>query len=226
LTSQLLYRKDFYSVDGLNKQFMDDPLAFMTKFPMRTNGALDKPTPVSPGKGLAQGKANFDLDYDKEDNSIVVISLFDRPEGVKSHPIPAWWLPWKSAGTVTMKLGKDANFFFTSSLGGCRIQYSGGAEPVVSHIAGDAGGFYDDGEGKGGREWRAKQGAAAAGAHQGMVRTLSATDATSPSLYGQTGAGIFVAYKNKKADSWRFIMQAQDEKNGHRVIVKTTESLG
>jgi hypothetical protein len=210
-------------MDGLNKQFMNDPLAFMTKFPMRTDGALDKPTPVSPGKGAAQGKASFDLRYDEADRSVVVISLFDRPEGIKSHPIPAWWLPWKSAGTVTQKLGKEANFFFTSSLGGCRIQYSGGAEPVVSHIAGDAGGVYDDGEGKGGSEWRAKQGAAV-GAHQGMVRTLSATDATSPSLYGQTGLGIFVAYK--KSGSWRFIMQAQDERNGHRVIVKTSESLG
>lgn len=210
-------------MDGLNKQFMADPLNFMKKFPMRTDGALDKPTPVSPGKGVASGQASFDLHYDKQDSGVVVISLFDREPGAHSHPIPAWWLPWKSAGVVNLKLGKGADFFFTSSLGGCRIQYSGGAEPVVSHVAGDAGGAYDDGEGAGGKAWRDKQGAANAGAHQGMVRTLSSTDPTLPSLYGQTGLGIFVAYKN--SGMWRFIMQAQDEKNGHRVIVKTTESL-
>ncbi len=155
---------------------------------------------------------------------MVLVTLFDRPAGGHSHAIPAWWLPWRSAGVVNLKLGKGADFFFTSSLGGCRIQYSGGAEPVVSHIAGDAGGADDDGSGAGGKAWRDKQSAANSGAHQGMVRTLSSTDPTSPSLYGQTGAGIFVAYK--KSGSWRFIMQAQDMKDGRRVIVKTSESLG
>jgi hypothetical protein len=211
-------------VNGLNKQFINDPLAFMTKFPMRTDGALDKPTPVSPGKGVAAGTNKFDLQYDKQDRSVVVVTLFDRPEGGHAHEIPAWWLPWKSGEGVTLKLAKGADFFFTSSVGGCRIRYSGGPEPVVSHIAGDTGGLDDDGSGAGGKAWRDKKSAEVGGVHQGMVRTLSSTDVTSPSMYGQTGLGIFVAYK--KAGSWRFIMQAQDEKNGHRVIVKTTESLG
>jgi hypothetical protein len=211
-------------MDGLNKQFMADPLGFMKKFPMRTDGALDKPTPVSLGDGVAQGLRKFDLQYDKDQGDVVVIKLFDRPAGGHSHEIPGWWLPWKSGEGVTMKLGKGADFFFTSSLGGCRIRYSGGPEPVVSHIAGDTGGLDDDGSGAGGKAWRDKKSAEVGGMHQGLVRTLSSSDVTSPSLYGQTGAGVFLAYK--KSGSWRFIMQAQDMKDGRRVIVKTSESLG
>jgi hypothetical protein len=211
-------------MDVLNQQFMADPLGFMKKFPMRTDAALDKPLPVSPGPGVAQGLRRFDLEYDKVDKNVVVITLYERPVGKDSHEILAWWLPWKSGAAVTMKLSKGAEFFFTSSVGGCRLQYSGGAEPVVSHIAGDTGGGDDDGSGPGGSAWRDRKSAEETGKHRGMVRTLSSSDVTSPSLYGQTGLGIFVAYK--KSGSWRFIMQAQDMSDGHRVIVKTSETLG
>jgi len=145
-------------MDVLNKQYMADPIGFMKKYALETDGAMDK------GDGQGAGTAQFDLNYHKANPNMVVVSLYSGPAG-KNSPILAWWLPWKSGATMNLKLGKGADYFFTSSLGGCRVQYSGGPEPVVSHIAGDTGGKRDDGSGPGGSAWRDAQSAANAGVH-------------------------------------------------------------
>jgi hypothetical protein len=214
-------------MDVINRQFMDNPMGFMAKNVMKTDGALDPPSPGMPrgvgGPGVAAGKVNLDLNYDSDDKTVIVVSLYKGMIDKKACPIVAWWLPWKSESTSTLKLGSGADFFFTSSLAGCRIEFSGGAEPVVSHIAGNAGGLEGDGSGRGGSAWRDKQSEQNAGEQKGMVRRLSATDESSPTLYGQTGAGMFVGYKK---GPWRFIMQAQDMQGGKRVIAKVSEMLG
>jgi hypothetical protein len=215
-------------MDAINKQFMDNPMGFMGKNVMRTHRSMDPPVPGMPrelsgGAGVAAGKVNLDLNYDSDDKAIIVVSLYKGVIDKKACPIMAWWLPWKSGTTSSLKLGSGADFFFTSSLGGCRIEFSGGTEPVVSHIAGDTGGLDKDGSGPGGSAWRDQESKQNAGAHQGMVRRLSATDETSPTLYGQTGAGMFAGYKK---GAWKFIMQAQNMQGGRRVIVKVSEMVG
>ncbi len=205
-------------MDVLNKQFMSDPLGFMKKYVIETDGKIDK------GNGAGAGKANFDMEYHSKNPLIVVLSFYTKPIDGKASPISAWWLPWKTGATVNMTLKAGADYFFTSSLGGCRIQFSGGSEPVVSHIAGDTGG--DAGGGAGGAKWRDDQSAANAGAHHGMVRTVSSTDLTSPSMYSNEGLANFAAYK--KNGSWKFITQAIDfdDKTGQCKVLKADESVG
>src|SRR6266481_3390474 len=63
----------------------------------------------------------------------------DRAKGagdLKSNRIRAYWLPWRAAGESHIQLGNEADYFFTSALGGCRIQIGAGPNPLVMHISG------------------------------------------------------------------------------------------
>jgi hypothetical protein len=52
---------------------------------------------------------------------------------VKAHPISAYWVPWSSGSCWSVRLGNDADYFFTPTMDGCSLAISSGASPVVTH---------------------------------------------------------------------------------------------
>ncbi|HEX7316222.1 MAG TPA: hypothetical protein VF297_20115 [Pyrinomonadaceae bacterium] len=52
--------------------------------------------------------------------------------------IKAYWLPWKANDVTTMDLGKDADYFFTSQMTGCRftVLNANAKQTKVAHMAG------------------------------------------------------------------------------------------
>lgn len=127
---------------GLNKAFRHDPLAFMKKYPISTAGKLNGK--AADGNVVALPKIavyDFDLSYMGDDKTNVVLMLFDERGKAagsererKKKVIKAYWLPWASASTTKIELKDEADYFFTSALDGCRIQFAGA---TVLHIAAD-----------------------------------------------------------------------------------------
>jgi hypothetical protein len=64
-----------------------------------------------------------------------------------SHPIRAFWLPWRLGATVSVDLdsreAQGAQFFFTSQFDGCRFEIGPGAQPLVAHIPANTDGVTD-----------------------------------------------------------------------------------
>jgi len=207
-------------MDGLNKKFMRDPSGFLKKYPIDTrgtpNGADQQARPL-----LGQGIAEFDLAYSsKTGKECVVLQLFQDRWGQrmgsvhkaftdKSHRITAYWLPWASKATTRIELGDEADFFFTSGLGGCRIQVAGN---VVAHIAGDSGGSIAKQ-----KVWRDAEASKAFGEETGRSRAFSSTD-----HYGNTG--IFVGYR--VGGIWRFAGRKVISGEDKWTVGNMTETLG
>jgi hypothetical protein len=198
---------------AMNKAFMAHPDTFM-----RTN-PLEIPDD-STGTGL-QGHDDFArypnlkpagvYDFDIVQNlqhRVCYLGLFDartKAAGKRSHRIPAYWLPWKQSGAASMRLGEEADFFFTSALTGCRMQVSGDANPHVMHIAGDLG-----------HEKR-----------QELAETIpdhAASRRFSGTQYAGTGRAFFVgkAHEIRKTRRWRFYAQAISYDDGDDVYSVAT----
>lgn len=159
--------------NGLNRRFMRDPVRFMGEIVIHTTD-LEKtfaryaPNPnaahLLPGAGIAA----FDLQRDAHGNVQLQAHGFREKlqKGRFTRYIRAYWLPWddgagvavSASGTVRLDLGREADFFFTSQLSGCRMQAAVGADgPTMLHIPGNMGGASNEGRGPAGAEWREDQ---------------------------------------------------------------------
>jgi hypothetical protein len=132
---------------GLNKAFMRNPEAFMRAHPINITDFSELAGTVDSGLGggnrqvqVMTGVHDFDLEIGSGRIGGINLRRFgDRAKGagdLKSNRIRAYWFPWKRDGESHIQLGTLADYFFTSALGGCRIQIGAGANPLVMHIAG------------------------------------------------------------------------------------------
>lgn len=230
-------------MDGLNKAFMHDPAAFLKKKVLFTAPKLGQTPPT--------GDYWFDLfqDKDKKDGSLIMESLVrlqllrdrdttpgstDKTPGCHTNEIHAHWLPWKPGTTTRIELNsKEAQFFFTAMLDGCRITITGN---TVLHIAGDtkfndkgdptSSSKYDDAAGKAaGTQWRTAQEAKELGDRAAGARRYSSTVPMKEGGYADAEGGFVVGYF--KNGLWSFIGQAWDEDEAGAVkVAKLTELVG
>lgn len=123
-------------MEGLNKEFIRDPEAFIRKYPLNVP-ARDHGSRMRAVIDPQQLPPIFDFD------------LQDSPEGVRLHPfeahaktdrfgtqrrISALWLDYVNGANRTIALTANADFLFTPSLSGC---YIGVGNNNIVHIAGD-----------------------------------------------------------------------------------------
>jgi hypothetical protein len=126
---------------GCNKIFMENPRQFMATNPIDIKGGSELDG-ASNGMdvGLTAFKGIHDFDLEQSPKGEFHLRLYSaRTKGwsLFGNRIRAYWLPWKSKGAASIQLGDEADYFFTSALGGCRIQIGAGRRPLVTHIAGD-----------------------------------------------------------------------------------------
>jgi hypothetical protein len=195
-----------FPVNGLNKMFMDDPQGFMNRYSIDIPYVGNK---LSSGDNCpAAGIYQFDLYEDSAKECVFLRLASERAEATSSrtHLIKAYWLPWKSKSTETMELGNGADFFFTSALGGCRIQVAGKTVvkccttkriPVVAHIAGDFNPVQRENQGKE---------LAEGDDMSGKSRRFSSTK--DYGVQGEAGLAFFVGYKKK--GNWSFLGQKHE----------------
>jgi hypothetical protein len=201
-------------MDGLNKTFMRDPASFMRRHPIQPRtpetGKLGRwrATKLAGMQPPETGVHEFDLSYDPLRSGLVFITLFEerfgKLSGRRSHPISAYWLPWESEHTAQITLGDKANYFFTSALGGCRMQIAGS---TVLHIAGNR---LDGRKDKTGSLWRDAQAKEVLGSSYAGSRRFSSTQE-----YRGVENAFFIGYKS--GGSWKFLAQGLqfDEKGWH-----------
>ncbi|MBC7993506.1 MAG: hypothetical protein H7Z15_09730 [Rhizobacter sp.] len=120
---------------SLESEFKSSTMEFLGKYVLivAADAEADKVSGVSPTA------KHFKLKLRQEGGNVV--QLETNPM-VKAGPdaITAYWLPWRTKSATTLKLGGDAEFFFTSEMTNCRfsILNSDDEAPVVAHIAGTA----------------------------------------------------------------------------------------
>jgi hypothetical protein len=85
----------------------------VTVFELKEWGSKERDQTIIP-----QGPGKFDVQY-------------KVPKG--AHPIRAYWVPWSSNTAWSVRLGNDADFFFTPTMDGCSLAISSGASPTVTH---------------------------------------------------------------------------------------------
>lgn len=196
-------------MDKLNKRFMKDPKGFMEKYciDVELGGGSRLVSDNPPPRGVY----SFDLYMVTKMNFVGLRLANERTKlvGKDTNLIRAYWLPWASQRTTQLQLGSEANFFFTSPLGGCRVQVvgtttvTGSRVPVVGHIAGDHKNSNTD------NTWRRNQGAQLVRQHRGIgTRKFSSTQE-----YGrprEEALGFFAGYRNEKTGMWTFLGQKWD----------------
>lgn len=191
------------TVDKLNAQFKKDPISFMSVHPIDIP-AESKLTKEAPKTGIYE----FDL-RNGTLGEVLLDLMADRGKAVgkNTHVIEAYWLPWQSGGSTTMKLEREADFFFTSALAGCRIQVFPGETPIVAHVAGD----------QEGSKWREKQAEKVMGDNYSRSRAFSSTK-----HYGKDGFAFFVGFWSAEMKRWKFVGQVMevDEKTNQRSVGK------
>jgi hypothetical protein len=193
-------------VNGLNKMFMDDPDGFMNRY------SIDIPyegNKLSSGDNCpAASIYQFDLYEDSSKDCVFLRLASERTEATtcRTHFIKAYWLPWKSKSTESMELGNQADFFFTSALGGCRIQVAGKTVvrcctakriPVVAHISGDFSRVEREDKGQ---KFEQRDDLS------GKSRRFSSTQ--DYGAQGEDAMAFFVGYKKK--GNWSFLGQKHD----------------
>jgi hypothetical protein len=139
-------------MEKLNKTFIADPAAFLQDHVIEYSvslraGEAERGNRV---RTLARGIHDFDLtSVDAHLGGVVLRPWSERGDRWNwfSHPIRAFWLPWRLGETVSADLGSDeargALFFFTSQLDGCRFEIGPGTEPLVAHIPANTDGVTD-----------------------------------------------------------------------------------
>jgi hypothetical protein len=138
----------------------------------------------------------FDLSYGGSERLVTIELFTERGKrfGSRSRPISAYWLPWQSEATAQITLGDRANFFFTSALGGCRMEVAGN---TVLHIAGNKINYKSDRDGS---RWREAQAQEALGGAYERSRRFSSTKE-----YRGVDNAFFVGYK--RGGVWSFVGQ-------------------
>ena len=188
-------------MEGLNKAFMKSVETFMLKFPIDISsghslslGLGDNSGQVGTQKkfsALEPGVYEFDLRR-AADGRVLLHHFPDRGKvaGIFTHKIRAYWLPWKANATTALQLGNAAPYFFTSALGGCRIEIGPGSNPLVLHISGGTQ-----------QKWRDKQAEQQLGAAAGARRLSYTRD------YNASELAFLAGYWHKELKSWRFVAQ-------------------
>lgn len=114
---------------ALIHDFRDDPEGFLAQYvvivPMQEQ---EKSAPIKP--------RSFEMV--KQHDSSHVVELRFRLLPSEKNSIKAYWLPWHNDMAVTLTLGTDAAFMFTTEMTNCRFSVlAGGGEPTrVAHVAG------------------------------------------------------------------------------------------
>ena len=128
-------------MNGLNAQIRATPrdswrstplISTLTSLYGAIGGGGNEPVPAG----------DYDFDLRSGGHGRVLLELLDHRGKVRTkstNPIHAYWLPWASEDTTVLELDYQHRFFFTSPLGGCRIQISTDDPPKVWHIAGNNG---------------------------------------------------------------------------------------
>jgi hypothetical protein len=133
-------------VQGLNDRFTKKPVQFLHECEICESLELQgvKMTPA--------GVYNFDLvPHAFYGTSYALISLAPKNGNAGGEdPFKAYWLPWKSREAPEIVLEDEADFFFTSRLGGCQLRIippaGVGTRTKVVHISGNST-----------KEWRAQK---------------------------------------------------------------------
>ncbi|HEY4374473.1 MAG TPA: hypothetical protein VGN52_21305 [Burkholderiales bacterium] len=190
-------------MDGLNRKFKEDPVAFMRRYAIVFDESVMK---LSEPKG---GLADFDWRPFETAAKVAEFSVRGKDATAVSHRIHTYWLPWKSKCAPDLVLGSEAKFFFTSQLGGCQLRIVPATKdsgPRVVHIAGDGDNRNDlgsGGAGKAGSEWRDQQAQKVLGSEQyGRSRALSSTGNSGNSNYGNDDVTVIGFVKDGAWEFW------------------------
>ncbi len=137
---------------GFNKDFMDNPLAFLQKIaivvkadiapvPDKDGVAVFDLLPFGPTSAIPGGLDKFDQAKNKAKIKSVTLDVWRDHAKTTSqgtqHPIRAYWLPYRDGATLPRKLGNKALYCFTVGLSGCYIGIEAGNDPTIAHVAGD-----------------------------------------------------------------------------------------
>jgi hypothetical protein len=108
---------------GLNTLFLEKKDGFLHRYVIDEAGKLSQGV-ILPGV--------YDLDFvpSKDDPNIANLHKANPKIDAGEPLIRAYWLPWKSGDAREIELGSAAKYFFTSYLGGCRLQIA----PVGSKL--------------------------------------------------------------------------------------------
>lgn len=210
-------------MDGLNKAFMKDPKGFMEKYCIDIPYVGSILSSGDPKKCPPQGVHDFDLYEDKEKKCVFLRHVEERkaaankgnakPVNDDTNLITAYWLPWDSKKTMTMQLGDDAQFFFTSALGGCRIQVAGN---TVAHVPGNLSPAERKQEGK---SFAEAQGQGATSRRFSSTQDYGSKDQNE-------GLAFFTGYK--LTDAWTFLGQKHtvDDNGAYHMDSALTATMG
>lgn len=209
--------------DKLNKEFIKDPAAFIAKYPIEASPGLQ-----SAKDDNVPGIRDFDFASDWLDitdhksgksklikSGRVTLRFWEernKKTRVRSHRIRAFWLPWASSqnrttwvtelGVADITLDRlDVKYFFTSPLGGCRIQIDPGPPCRVLHIAGDSEGSAT----KQGSIWRDNKAKKVLRDGYERSRRFSSTQE-----YDRDGIAFLLGFRT--GVRWRFIAQGHMER--------------
>jgi hypothetical protein len=91
--------------------------------------AIDEAGKLSQGV-ILPGVHDLDFVPSKDDKNIANLHKAGPNTDAGEPLIRAYWLPWKSSNVREIEFGSAANYFFTSYLGGCRLQIA----PVGSKL--------------------------------------------------------------------------------------------
>ncbi|MEP6502501.1 MAG: hypothetical protein ABJD97_04180 [Betaproteobacteria bacterium] len=107
-----------------NEEFEADPAVFRAKYAVVV---VETPTNVLPS-------VRYFVFVKGKGDEMTLKSYSENAEG----RLAAYWLPWKTLDIMSMNLGGDANFFFTSQMTNCRftVLTDNTNVPKVAHLAG------------------------------------------------------------------------------------------
>jgi hypothetical protein len=118
---------------GKTKDFSDKPTTFLETHVIVV-ASQEEATSETP----STTPRNFYLTPQTEGGNVFLLKEYrfgKKPEEL----ISAYWLPWLKNKAVSMTLGTDAEFFFTSEMTNCRFSVltSDANTPTVAHVAGN-----------------------------------------------------------------------------------------
>jgi hypothetical protein len=118
---------------ALIHEFRDDPPGFLAKYAVIV--LKQDPEEFAPLK-----PKSFEMVKQHESSNVVVLQYRLLMPGA-GNSIKAYWLPWYNKKAVTLKLGNEAAFMFTTEMTNCRFSVLSTKEGVttVAHVAGTTG---------------------------------------------------------------------------------------
>ena len=208
--------------DGLNALFKTQKSVFLQNNIVSVMGLLSEA--VQPGHD--DTVVNFDLRRKQTATGVPLVEVLPflqrahaqsatrlrlKAPTWKSNRVKAYWLRWRASKTVSMTLDDEADYFFTSELGGCQVVAVGapGGTVHVAHIAGNQP-----------PAWRAQEANTFAAGR--AARRLSSTGASGtvpgyqPNNSNVAWANVF-GFRTKPligAQSWQLWYQVVENQNG------------